>query len=724
MRQHAPLLITFALLVSCSAPHRGPAPAIPRGDLVEDYHGTKVPAPYRWLEDDDAPATRAFVMAQNERTRTFLDALPERAPLVERLTALWNHPRVSAPGKRGGRYFFSRNDGLQDQSVLYMQESLDGTPVVILDPNTLSEDGTAALSGGAVSRDGRMLAWGVSVHGSDRQEFRIRDLDTLADLPETIRWCRFTSIAWGPDNTGFFYNRFPAPGTVPPEEETKHSSVWWHRLGTTQEEDVKVFDRPDATALGFSPAVTEDGRTLVLAVWNGTDPRTGLYHAPLTPGQLPDPGDFVRLFEPGEAAFELVEAVGDRFLIHTDLDAPRGRVVSVDPTTTERSGWIDVLAPERDSRTVLEDVALVGGRLVASWLDHAQNTLSIHALDGTRMSTVELPGPGSVEGVSGRPDDPEAFFTFTSFLVPRTIYRLDVANGERSLFTAPALAFDASLYVTEQVFVPSRDGTKIPVFLTRRKGLQPNRDTPVLLYGYGGFNISLTPYFSLTRLLFLEAGGIYAVVNLRGGAEYGEDWHRAGMLEHKQNVFDDFIAAAEWFVEEGWTVPQMIGILGGSNGGLLVTACMLQRPELFGAVVAAVPVTDMLRYHRFTVGRYWVPEYGNAEENPEHFRFLYAYSPLHNIRGGTDYPPILVTTADTDDRVVPSHSRKFVAALQHADPGTNPILLRVEMKAGHGAGKPTSMQIEEAADIYGFLFSMLGMQLPSDPPGPPDRDAE
>ena len=705
------LLAALIAVTACSAPAVGPVPypAALRGDLVEDYHGTKVPAPYRWLEDDDAPATRTFVKTQNDRTRAFLDALPQRPGLLSRLTELWNYPKYSSPGKRGGRYFFSKNDGLQNQSVLYMQEGLDGEPRVILDPNSLSEDGTVALSGGSVSRDGTKLAWGISVHGSDRQEFRIRNLDTGEDLPETIRWCMFTSIAWVPDGTGFFYNRFPEPGTVSPEDEANFSSVWWHALGTMQDADVKVFDLPGEKELGFTPHVTEDGRFLTLAVWHGTDQRNGLYYARLEAGRTPAPEEMVRLMEPGEMAFSLVEVAGDRFVVKTDRDAPRGRVVSIDPAAADRDAW-EELIPQH-ATDVIENVSLVGEQLLVTWMRDAANHITVHDLDGHLLREVVLAGVGSVVGISGRPGDPEAFFSFTSFLVPPTIYRTDVATGEVAVFRSPEIRFDPSPCETRQVFVTSKDGTRVPVFLTHKRGLKPDGDNPVLLYGYGGFNINLTPYFSLTRLVFLEAGGIYALVNLRGGAEYGEDWHQAGMLEKKQNVFDDFITAAEWLVAERWTRPKRIGILGGSNGGLLVTACMLQRPDLFGAVVAAVPVTDMLRYHRFTVGRFWIPEYGDAEKDPAHFRFLHAYSPLHNVKAGVDYPPILVTTADTDDRVVPSHSRKFIAALQHADPGTNPILLRVEMKAGHGAGKPTSKKIEEAADIYGFLFRMLGMKL-------------
>lgn len=707
MKYVTTLFASILALTACSSLSRNVYPLAPRGDVVEDFHGISVPDPYRWLEDDGAPATKAFVEAQNNRTREFLDGLPDRPKLLRRLTRLWDYPKYSAPSKRGGRYFYSLNDGLQNQSVLYMQEGLEGDPRVALDPNTLSEDGTVALSGVYISRDGRRMAWGVSVHGSDRQEFKVRDLDSGTDLPETIQWCKFASIAWVEDGSGFFYNRFPEPGSVPPEDEANHSSVWWHALGTPQTDDTKVFDLPDQKELGFSPWVSEDGRFLFLSVWRGTDPNTGVYYAPLVPGKVPKPDDVVRFLEPDEAAFNVLESVGDRFILWTNLNAPRGKIISANPALG-REAFRD-LVPQADT-DVIDQVELVGDRMVITWMTDAHARMTLHEMDGRLLSEVDLPGVGSVLSVSGRVGEPEAFFTFTSFLVPPTIYRLDTQTAEVSLFRSPELTFDPTAFETTQVFVTSKDGTRVPMFLTYAKGTKPTGDLPILLYGYGGFNINITPYFSLLGLLFVESGGVYGVVNLRGGSEYGEDWHQAGMLGRKQNVFDDFIAAAEWLVSNGWSRPARIGILGGSNGGLLVTACILQRPDLYGGAVAAVPVTDMLRYHRFTVGRYWIPEYGNAEESSQDFGFLSKYSPLHNIKEGVDYPPILVTTAETDDRVVPAHSRKFVAALQYADPGINPILLRVEMKAGHGAGKPTSMKIEETADMLAFLMSMLGMR--------------
>ena len=683
-------------------------------ELVEDYHGTSVAAPYRWLEADDSEETRVWTEAQNRLTREYLDRTGRVDRLRSRLTAIRDYPRYSSPVKWGNRYFYSGNDGLQNQSVLYVQESLHGKARVLLDPNKLSEDGTTALTGGEVSRDGRYLAYGLSLHGSDEQEYFVRDVDTGKDLDDRIQWCKFSSFSWVPDGSGFYYSRFPEPGTVSPEDENNFNRVYWHVLGTSQSEDRMIFGRDDAPELGFSPYVTEDGKYLVLTVYHGTDPRYGLYYVELLESGLPAGEDFTRLFEPGDAMYAFVENVKTRFYVHTDKDAPRGRILAVDIVDPSPERIIEVV-PERPD-LVIETVVMGGDRLVVSSMKDACNRLQVFGLDGTACPDILLPELGSVVGLSARIGDPELFYTFASFLSPAHIFRHDLSTGKTEDFRSPALSFPVREFETRQVFFESQDGTRVPMFLTHRKGLRPDGQTPVLLYGYGGFNINLTPYFKEDRLLFLEAGGIYAVVNLRGGSEYGEEWHQAGMLGDKQNVFDDFIAAAEYLIAEGFTVPDRIAIMGGSNGGLLVCACMLQRPELYRAVVAAVPVTDMLRYHRFTVGRYWVPEYGSAD-SPEHFAFLYAYSPLHNIKPGVDYPGILVTTADTDDRVVPGHSRKFVAALQAAGGKANPFLIRLETRAGHGKGKPISKQIDEAADIYAFMFERLGMDLPS-PAGP------
>jgi prolyl oligopeptidase len=674
-------------------------PAADQDDVVEDYHGTPVRDPYRYMEDPDDPRTTAWVDAQNRLSRAYFDGYPERQRTGERLEQLWNYPRYGLPERRGDRYFFAKNDGLQDQSVLYMVDTLDGDPRVLLDPNLLSEDGTAALSTQVLSDDGKLLAYGVSHSGSDWQEIFIRNVDSGQDLDDVIRWARFTGIAWKRDNSGFFYNRFPEPGTVPDEDLNNYSKVYWHRLGTPQSEDVLVYEWPDDKELGFHPFMTEDGRYLGLYVYRGTDPRNGLYYR-----QAGSDDEFVRLLEVEEATYNPIGNVGSVFYLHTDLGAPRGRVVAIDLERPERDHWIEIIGEQED---VINAVALVADHLVVQSMHNAYEVLRVHELDGQLAEELELPGIGSIGGISGRQQDKDMFFAFTSFVHPTTVYRYDFETRTITLFRESEISFDPEEYETRQVFYTSRDGTKVSMFLTHRRDLEPDGESPVLLYGYGGFNISLTPAFSVSRIIWLERGGVYAVANLRGGNEYGEEWHQGGTLERKQNVFDDFIAGAEWLVENRYTRPGKLAINGGSNGGLLVTACAVQRPELFGAVVAQVPVTDMLRYQHWTVGRYWVPEYGNAEEDPEHFRFLYAYSPLHNVKKNVPYPATLVSSADTDDRVVPAHAKKFIATVQEADAGTNPILIRVETKAGHGVGKPTTKMIEEQNDIYAFLFRAL-----------------
>jgi prolyl oligopeptidase len=522
----------------------------------------------------------------------------------------------------------------------------------------------------------------------------------MEDLPDLIRWCKFSSIAWRHDNTGFWYARFPEPGTVAPEDQSYYHRVYWHALHTDQRADELVFERPDAKELGYNPLLTDDGRYLVLDVWHGTDPRNRLYYRPVEGGEV------VRLLDEGDAMYRFVDSVGDTFYIHTDHDAPRGRIIAIDLDRPEREHWQEIVAQSDDP---IDFVTMSGDHLVVAYKHDVKHQLHIFDLEGTPQGTLPTSGVGATGELSGKRSSSELFWSWQSFLEPPSIYRHDWTDGSTTLFRRPQVAFDAVDYETTQVFYPSKDGTRIPMFITHRKNLPLDGDHPTLLYGYGGFNISLMPAFSAIRLAWLEAGGVLAVANLRGGDEYGEAWHLAGMLDRKQNVFDDYIAAAEWLIANGYTNNRRLAINGGSNGGLLVSATMLQRPDLFGAVVCQVPVTDMLHYHRWTVGRYWVPEYGNAEEHADHFRWMYAYSPLHNVRPGATYPPMLITSADTDDRVVPAHAKKLAAALQAANPD-NTILLRVETKAGHGAGKPTTKIIEEAADIYAFLFWALGME--------------
>jgi prolyl oligopeptidase len=679
-------------------------PSAKKADVVDEYHGTRVADPYRWLEDPDSPETVAWVEAENQITRGFIDAVPARARIERRLRKLWNYPRYALPRREGDRFFFSKNDGLQNQDVLYWTEGLGGEPRKLLDPNELSPDGTVALNTAAFSRDGRLMAYGLARSGSDWEELQIREVESGKDHKEKLQWTKFPGVAWKPDGAGFWYNRFPSPGTVPAEDQNNYSRVYWHQLGTPQEQDKLVFEMPEKKEWGFSPGITEDGRYLFLYVYHGTDDRNGFYYR--------DAGaesDFVRLLAPGEARFSPIGNVGSTFYFNTNLDAPRGRVIAIDFRNPTRSNWKEIIPEQAD---VVSSVLLVNEHFVVQTLRNAHELLKLYDLSGRFVRSVELPALGALAGVSGRQQDSEFFYAFTSFVYPTTIFRYDFKTEKSVVFRSSEIDFDASGYVTRQVFFPSKDGTKVSMFLTHRKTITYDGNNPVLLYGYGGFNIPVLPGFSISRLVWLENGGILAVVNLRGGSEYGEEWHTEGMLGKKQNVFDDFISAAEYLIENGYTRPGKLAANGGSNGGLLVTASMLQRPDLFGAVVAQVPVTDMLRYHRFTVGRYWVPEYGNAETDPEHFKFLYAYSPLHNVKAGVAHPPTLITTADTDDRVVPAHAKKFAATLQAADAGVHPILLRVETKAGHGAGKPTAKILEEQADIWAFLFKVLELPEP------------
>jgi prolyl oligopeptidase len=687
------------------AAQEAPYPETRRSDQVDDYHGTRVADPYRWLEDTDSPETRAWVEAQNRITGAHLSSIPQRERIEQRLTRLWNYERFGVPFREGDRYFFFRNDGLQDQSVLYTLPELGAEPRVLLDPNTLSADGTVALTTVRVSDDGRHLVYGTSSGGSDWQEFRVREVATGRDLPDHLRWIKFSGAAWTEGGEGFFYSRYPEPRGNALTSENRDNTLFYHRLGTSQSEDVPVYQRPDEPDWRFSPYVTDDGRYLVVSAskstsWNRLflkdlgDPRNPRLDAPM-----------VSLVEGFDANYQVVGNDGPVLYLLTDQGAPRGRVVAMDTRAPEAARW-RTLIPE--SEDVLESVTMVDDRFVATYLHDAHSRLRVFDLQGKLVREVELPGIGSVGAVSGDRDDREAFYSFSSFLYPSTVFRYDVARGESSVFRAPEVDFDPERFVTRQVFYTSRDGTRVPMFITHRSDLELDGKNPTLLYGYGGFNISLTPGFSVSNLAWLEMGGVYAVPNLRGGGEYGEEWHLAGTKERKQNVFDDFIAAAEYLIREGYTSPSKLAIRGGSNGGLLVGAAMTQRPELFAVALPAVGVMDMLRYHKFTIGKGWAVDYGTSDD-PEGFRYLYAYSPLHNLRPGTCYPATLVTTGDHDDRVVPGHSFKFAATLQAAQGCDNPALIRIDVRAGHGAGKPTSKQIEEQADILAFVAKHLGM---------------
>jgi len=695
-----PLLVCLALSAADAATPSYPTTT--KVDVVDDYHGTKVADPYRWLEDDarTSEQVRAWIEAENKVTFSFLEAIPQREPIRKRLTELWNYERYSVPTRVGERYDFFKNDGLQNQFVLYGTERLDGMPVKILDPNTWSADGTVALAGTSFSEDGRYLAYAKAVAGSDWSEWTVRDLTTGHDLPDRVEWTKFSDASWTKDGRGFFYSRFDAP----PEEErfqalNKNQKVFYHRVGTQQAQDVLVYARPDQPEWGFGTSVSEDGRYLVLNVWKGTDRRNLVYYRDLAePYGLP-----VELVGSWEHEYSFLGNDGPVLYFLTDLDAPRRRVVAID--TRYPSGRREVIP---QAAWALENVNVVGNLFVASYLKDAVTFVRLYRMDGTHVRDVEMPGLGTASGFGGRRDQLETFYSYASYNRPATTYRYDLLSGKSEPWKQPKVAFDPEAFEVRQVFSTSKDGTRVPMFLAFKKGTKPDGARPTLLYGYGGFNASMTPSFSVGRLAWMEMGGVLAVPNLRGGGEYGEDWHRAGTKLLKQNVFDDFVSAAEWLVANRWTKPEKLAIAGASNGGLLVGACLTQRPDLFGAALPAVGVMDMLRFHKFTAGRYWVDDYGSSDD-PAEFRALYAYSPYHNIRKGTKYPATLVTTADTDDRVVPGHSFKFAAALQAANAGDKPILIRIETRAGHGGGKPTSKQIEESADQYAFLVKSLGM---------------
>ena len=677
-------------------------PASPSGDQVDEYHGQAIADPYRWLEDPTSEPSRAWIEAQNAVTFGYLNQLEGRDRLQQRLTQLWNYEKYGIPFKQGDRYFYFKNDGLQNQSVLYTLPSLDAEPRVLIDPNLLSADGTVALAGLSLSEDGNRLAYGLSQSGSDWTEWYVREVETGDDLGDHLRWVKFSGATWMHDHQGFYYGRFDEPNEQTQLEDLNYfQKLYYHRLGTPQSDDVLIYHRPDQKEWMFGTQITEDGRYLLLYVSRSTGVENLLFYQDLSRPDAP----IVELIPEFEASFGVIDNDGDRLWLNTTLEAPRGRVISIDLTNPGREHWQELIPQVAET---LEGVSVLHHQFIASYLKDAHSQIKRFALDGTYLEEVALPGLGSVGGFGGKPDDTETFYSFTSFTTPSTIYRYSLITGESTLFRQPAIAFNPGDYETTQVFYPSKDGTQVPMFITHKKGLVLNGQNPTYLYGYGGFNISLTPSFSPSLMVWLELGGVYAMPNLRGGGEYGEDWHEAGTKLKKQNVFDDFIGAAEWLIAQGYTCSEKLAIAGGSNGGLLVGACMTQRPDLFGAALPAVGVLDMLRFHKFTIGWAWCSDYGSPE-NAEEFQALYAYSPLHNLKPGTAYPATLITTADHDDRVVPAHSFKFAAALQAAHTGNNPVLIRIETKAGHGAGKPTTKQIEEAADKWAFLLHTLGV---------------
>ncbi|MBI5361805.1 MAG: S9 family peptidase [Planctomycetes bacterium] len=703
----SPLLVSScsssADAVARSAPGARAAIVYPHArtaDVVDDYHGVKVADPYRWLEDPDSAETRAWVDAQNALTRAWIDAVPEREAIEARLKELWDYERFGVPAREGGLVVFTRNDGLQNQPVYWVAADLDAPPRVLLDPNSLSKDGTASIGSTRASPDGKSFAYEVSEGGSDWTTIRVRDVASGKDRDDRVEWVKFSNIAWRPDASGFYYSTFPEHDTTGNVKLVKQE-LRFHRLGTPQSTDELVFARPDEPEWGFSGYVTDDGALLVITVTQGTDPRTQVFAQDLArPGAR-----VVELAAGFDAEFEVIEKVGTELFLKTDLDAPTKRVIAIDLARPDRAHWRAVFSA--DPERTLERAVIAGGRLVALHMEDARSVLSVAPLEGGASARVPLDGFGAASGLSGSPHDADAFFAWSSFARAAEVLRLDVATRALSVWRRPKTAFDPADYVTEQLFATSKDETRVPLFVTRRKDVTPSSATPCLLYGYGGFDVSIQPAFSPAVLAWMDQGALYASAVLRGGGEYGRDWHAAGTQARKQNVFDDFIACAEYLIAKGWTSSPKLAIHGASNGGLLVGACMTQRPELFGAALPAVGVLDMLRYDQFTIGWAWESDYGIAKKSRAAFDWLFAYSPLHAVRAGVRYPPTFVTTADHDDRVVPAHSYKFTAALQAAQAGPDPILIRIDVKAGHGAGKSTSMKIEEVADQWAFLRRAL-----------------
>ncbi len=671
-------------------------PEPPTADVVDDYHGTSIADPYRPLENSDAPEVRAWIAAQNTLTERVLGRSPARREIRSRLAELWDHPRSGAPCRRGDRWFTLRNTGLQDQDVLWTGEAPGSEGRILLDPNGLSDDGTTALTAAEVSESGRFLAYATSDAGSDWRTWSVRDVETGEDLSDRVTWSKFSSAAWTHDDLGFFYGRFPEPPSDAAYDAPNHTmELRYHRLGTSEADDPVVLVRPDQPEWGYEPMVTDAGRLLVLSVWRGTDPENRIAVADLTAGV--DAVDVRMLLGEADAAYEPIAAVDGTLYLLTDRDAPLGRVVAID---VDAAGDLrEVIGEGGDA---LEQVRLVGDRLAVVSLHDAHHLLTIFERDGRHVADVELPGIGMITELAGTRDEEEVFVAFTTFAAPAVVLGVRMVDGRVRELPRSALAWDPADYVTEQVFVDSDDGTRVPLFLTRRRDVAPTGDLPTLLYGYGGFQIPVGPTFKPEWLAWMERGNLLAVASLRGGSEYGKAWHDAGRLGNNQNVFDDFAACARWLASSGRTSAERIGISGRSNGGLLVGASITQHPELFGAAVAEVGVMDMLRFHRFTIGWGWTSDYGSADE-PEQFGWLLAYSPLHNVRAETAYPPTLVTTGDHDDRVVPGHSFKFAAALQAAQAADAPVIIRIDTDAGHGPGKPVRKLIDERADVIAFL---------------------
>jgi prolyl oligopeptidase len=682
-------------------------PPTRRVNQVDVYHGVKVADPYRWLEADvrHSPEVAAWVAAENKVTARYLAAIPERAAIRRRLTELWNFAQYSTFMKEGGRYYYLKNDGLQNQAVLYVMDSLDGRPRVLLDPNRWSKDGTIALAGTGFSDDGRYMAYARSEAGSDWSTWHVMEIAAGHVLGDELKWTKFSRASWTKDGKGFFYSRYEEPRRGAEFQALNfNNKLYYHRVGAPQSADALVYWRPDHPEWQYEGTVSDDGRWLVIAVMRGTDERQRILVRDLAePYAMP-----VELIDNFEHEYTFVGNDGPVLFFKTDLAAPRRRLVAVDLRRPKPAGWKEII-PQGEA-TLLE-ATLVGDRFIACYLQDVVCRVKVFSLAGQFLRDVALPGIGTAVGFGGKRTDTETFYTFSSITTPPSVYHYDLASGASRLMRRAEVKFKPEEYQLKQVFYHGKDGTRVPMFVAAKKGIRLDGSNPALLYGYGGFNISLLPMFSISRVAWLEMGGVYAQPNLRGGGEYGEAWHKAGTKLQKQNVFDDFIAAAQWLIAQHYTRPDKLAIQGGSNGGLLVGAVMTQRPDLFGACLPAVGVMDMLRFQKFTEGRLWVDDYGSAD-NAQQFRALLAYSPYHNIRPGTRYPATLVTTADTDDRVIPGHSFKFIAALQHAQAGPAPVLIRISVRAGHGLGKPVSKLIDEITDLWTFLVKNLNMKCP------------
>ncbi|HEV3148921.1 MAG TPA: prolyl oligopeptidase family serine peptidase [Chthoniobacterales bacterium] len=679
-------------------------PSAPASNQVDDYFGTKVPDPYRPLENPDSPESRKWIEAEDKITFDFLKTIPERDGIKKRLTEVWDYERFGVPFKEKGRYFLSKNSGLQNQNVLYTSTNLSEPPKQLLDPNTLAKDGTIALGGLEVSDNAKLLAYGLATAGSDWQQWKVRDVETGKDRQDVLDWIKFSNTSWRKDGSGFFYSRYDKPDEINKlRSQVYNHKLFFHQLGTPQSQDKLIYERPDQKEWLFNAEVTDDGRYLIITVQRGTDPKNRVFYK-----NLVDPNSkVVELLDKADAEYTFVDNEGPVFAFRTNLNAPLGRIVTIN-TSKPPPAQIDELVPE--SKDKLEAVSSVGERFVAVYLKDAHSLVKLFKPDGSPDGEIVLPGIGSAGGFTGKRKDRETFYSFTSFTTPTEIFRHDFDKRASEVLFKPKVKFNPDDYTTEQVFYKSADGTRVPMFVSYKKGLKRGGQNPTYLYGYGGFDISSTPSFTPANLVWMEMGGIYAVANIRGGGEYGEKWHEAGMLRVKQNVFDDFIAAAHYLIDNKYTSTPKLAIGGGSNGGLLVGACMTQRPDLYGAALPNVGVMDMLRFQKFTIGWAWTSDYGSADK-PDDFSFLYAYSPLHHIAKGCCYPATMITTADHDDRVVPAHSFKFAATLQAAQGCDKPTLIRIETKAGHGAGKPTTKIIEETADRWAFLVKELGMKI-------------